>query len=88
MPAKPTSVGQPATASHERPRTLENKSGDVRVPAREGGSGVLCCIVEIVLERARLHGTGPRELNKAQHEASAEPEADFLKLRASCWLSL
>ena len=58
------------------------------MPAREGGSGVLCCIVEIVLESARLHGAGPREPNKAQHEASAASEADFLKLPDFCWLSI
>ena len=87
MPAEPAGGGQPASASHERLRELGNKSRDIRVPAREVGSGVLCCIVEIVLESARLHGAGPREPNKAQHEASAAPEADFLKLRTFCWFS-
>ena len=49
---------------------------------------VLCSIVEIVLEGARLHGTGPRELSKALHEASGEPKAYSCKLPYPTFLSV
>ena len=70
MPAAPRFAGPPATGElckKHRCRDLKGRQQEKRV---------LCCIVEIVLESARLHGPGPRELSQvSMRPLQCVPEA-------------